>query len=201
MRVAALAALFAVTTAVDLTPADNLRDTFYTLENDLWKNVTDPAWTEGGLGGDVELTKAFVGLNELLEALPKVPRPPLDSWLWNKAMEYLGVIDGLYTNFVEFIEHNATPGTVPAPVREWLDLAEAILMDPKLSVNTSVTKLNGLMAHGDLFRTALQVRILLYGRIVVSNTNRGNRNKGNQIRYRIRVSASVSVTRVHINCL
>lgn len=161
MRYVALAALIAIATAKDLTPVDKLRETFYNLENELWKNVTDPSWTEAGLGGDVELTKAFVVFNDRVQAIPRVNRPALTSWLWNKAMDHLGIIEGLYKNFLDFIDHNAVPGAVPAPVREWLDLAEAILMDPKLSVNTSVTKLNNLMAHGDLFRTALQVRIFI----------------------------------------
>lgn len=157
MRLAALFALLALGLAKDLTPVDNLREKYYILENGLWKNVTDPAWRDKGLGGDVELTKAFLGINEQIVSLSSSTRPTFSSWLWIKALEKLQVIDGLYENFVEFITRQATPGGVPAPVREWLDLAEAILMDPGSSVAYAVKQLHELMEHGDLFRTALQV--------------------------------------------
>lgn len=157
MRLAALFALLALGLAKDLNPVDNLREIFYNLENDLWRNVTDPGWSENPSGGDVELTKAFVRINDRIKSLPSTTRPLLKSWLWMKASEKLQVIDALYTNFVEFIVRQATPGGVPAPVREWLDLAEAILMDPKSSVAQAVRKLHDLLEHGDLFRTALQV--------------------------------------------
>lgn len=166
MRLAALFALLALGLAKDLNPVDNLRENFYNLENDLWKNVTDPAWRDNGFGGDVELTRAFVGINDQIESLPSVTRPLLQSWLWVKASERLQVIDGLYQNFVEFIKRQATPGGVPAPVREWLDLAESILMDPKASVAHAVRKLHDLMEHGDLFRTALQVDSKTLSRLI-----------------------------------
>lgn len=157
MRLAALFALLALGLAKDQTPVDNLRQIFYDLEDNLWKNVTDPAWRDNGFGGDVELTKAFVAINDQIEALPVATRPTFSSWLWLRAAEKLQIIDGLYKNFVGFITRQAMPGGVPAPVREWLDLAESILMDPKSSVSQAVKKLHDLMEHGDLFRTALQV--------------------------------------------
>lgn len=46
---------------------------------------------------------------------------------------------------------------MPAPVKDWLDLAESILMDPKTSAMQAVRKLQGLLQHGDLFRSILQV--------------------------------------------
>lgn len=160
MRLTALTALFALVTAAlarDLNPVDELRQSFYNLEVDLWRNVTDPAWSENGLGGDVELTKAFVDLNKQIEAVPAAIRPTLKSWLWTKTVEKLQIIDGLYNTFLEFAKRQATPGAVPSPVREWLDLTETVLLDPKTSVAQAVRKLHDLMEHGDLFRTAVQV--------------------------------------------
>lgn len=164
MRVAALFALLAVALCDDPSAVDDVRNKFYGLEVVLWKNVTNPNWLSTGQGGDVEMAKYFVTLNEYVETVPRTPRPPLRIWLWTMATERLQVIDGLYKNFVEFVRRQATPGTVPAPVREWLDLAESVLMDPKASVAQAVRKLHDLTEHGDVFRAALQVR-------VVSTTN------------------------------
>ncbi|XP_073957028.1 chemokine-like protein orion isoform X3 [Choristoneura fumiferana] len=155
MRLAALFALLTIALG-DISPVDHVRDKFYTLERDLWVNVTDPEWRNAGLGGDIELTKAFAAFNDRFEAVRMPPRPPLESWLWVKASEKLTVIDGLYKNFMEFVKRQAAPGAVPAPVREWLDLAEVVLMDPKLSVAQAVRKLDDLLEHGDLFRASLQ---------------------------------------------
>ncbi|KOB66538.1 Uncharacterized protein OBRU01_21101 [Operophtera brumata] len=168
LQVSALFALFALGLAKDLNPVDNLRENFYNLENGLWKNVTDPAWRDNGLGGDVELTKAFVGINDQIVSLPSVTRPTFTSWLWIRVTEKLQVIDGLYENFMEFVTRQATPGGVPAPVREWLDLAEAILMDPKSSVTLAVRQFHELMEHGDLFRTALQLIYDMYNTIALT---------------------------------
>ncbi|CAK1579900.1 unnamed protein product [Parnassius mnemosyne] len=156
MRIAALFALLVVALADDLCPVDEVRNKFYSLEVTLWKNVSNPNWGEFGLGGDVELTKSFAILNEYIEAVPRPPRPPLETWLWVKATEKLQVIDGLYKSFVEFVRRQATPGAVPAPVREWLDLAESVLMDPKASVAQAVRKLHDLTEHGDMFRAVLK---------------------------------------------
>jgi hypothetical protein len=159
MRVAALFALLALSLADDLSPVDHVRNKFYGLEEELWRNVTDPLWRESGLGGDVELTKAFVVLDNQIEALPRPPRPPLQSWLWLKALEKFQIIDGLYKSFVEFVRRQAAPGAVPAPVKEWLDLAESVLMDPKTSAAQAIRKLHDLLQHGDMFRSILQVRM------------------------------------------
>lgn len=159
MKLAALLALTTVALAADPTAVDFIRDKFYFLEEDLWQNVTDPSWRDSGLGGDVELTKAFVALDEQIESIPMRPRPPLNFWLWSKASEKLQVIDGFYKNFVQFVRRQAAPGSVPAPVREWLDLAEQVLMDPKASVAIAVRKVHDLLQHGDMFRAALQVDI------------------------------------------
>ncbi|CAH2981054.1 unnamed protein product [Chilo suppressalis] len=156
MRLAALFALSAFALAQELSPVDHLRSKFYALEEDLWRNVSDPMWRESGIGGDVELTKAFVVLDEQIEKAPRSPRPPLKSWLWMKAFEKLQIIDGLYENFVQFVKRQAVPGAVPAPVKEWLDLAESVLMDPKTSTAQAVRKLHEWLQHGDLFRTILQ---------------------------------------------
>ncbi|XP_049872981.1 uncharacterized protein LOC126371706 isoform X4 [Pectinophora gossypiella] len=156
MRLAALCALFAVAIAGELTTVDYVREKFYTLEEDLWSNVTDPMWRDTGLGGDVELTKAFVALDQQIESIPRSPRPPLKSWLWERTLEKLQLIDGFYKNFVDFVKRQSVPGAVPAPVREWLDLAEQVLMDPKSSVAQAVRKIHEVLAHGDIFRTALQ---------------------------------------------
>ncbi|KAL0839141.1 hypothetical protein ABMA28_017111 [Loxostege sticticalis] len=122
----------------------------------MWNNVSDPLWRESGLGGDVELTKAFVVLDNQISSIPRPPRPPLSSWLWLKATEKLQIIDGLYKSFVDFARRQSAPGAVPAPVKDWLDLAESILMDPKTSAMQAVRKLQGLLQHGDLFRSILQ---------------------------------------------
>lgn len=156
MRLATLFAILAFALG-DITLVDHLRDKLYTLEKDLWVNVTDPEWRNAGLGGDIELTKAFAAFNDRLEAVRMPPRPPLESWLWVKASEKLTVVDGLYKNFMEFVKRQSAPGAVPAPVREWLDLAEVVLMDPKLSVPQAVEKLDAFLEHGDLFRSSLQV--------------------------------------------
>ncbi|CAH2048299.1 unnamed protein product, partial [Iphiclides podalirius] len=156
MRIAALSALLAVALCGDPSPVDDVRNKFYALEAALWRNVTEPGWLSAGQGGDVELAKCFVTLNEYVESVPRTARPPLRTWLWSMAMEKLQVIDGLYKNFVEFVRRQATPGAVPAPVREWLDLAESVLMDPKASVAQAVRKLHDLTEHGDVFRAALQ---------------------------------------------
>ncbi|XP_047030373.1 uncharacterized protein LOC124637773 isoform X3 [Helicoverpa zea] len=156
MKIAALSALFAIGLATELTPTDLVRHKFYDLEEELWRNVTDPMWRDSGLGGDVELTKAFYALNDQIELIPRPKRLTLNSWLWNKVSEKLQVIDGFYKNFIEFVRHQATPGTVPAPVKEWLDMAESVLMDPKTSVAQAVRKIHAFLEHGDLFRSALQ---------------------------------------------
>lgn len=157
MRVAALLALFAAALATELTEVDQMRHKFYELEHELWINVTDPQWRDAGLGGDVELTKAFAALNEHIESIPRTKRLLLRSWLWTKVSEKLVIIDGFYKNFIEFVRRQASPASVPAPVREWLDIAESVLMDPNASVAQAVRKLHGLLEHGDIFRTALQV--------------------------------------------
>ncbi|XP_045773211.1 uncharacterized protein LOC123872741 isoform X3 [Maniola jurtina] len=156
MKYAALLALLAVARAGDPTSVDNIRNKFYDLEDKLWKNVTNPEWSTGGLGGDVELTKAFVKFDEQIESVPRPPRPPFDTWLWLKLVEKSQIIDGYYKNFVEFAKRQAVPGSVPAPVREWLDLAEGVLMDPKASVAQAVRKIHDLLEHGDMFRAMLQ---------------------------------------------
>ncbi|XP_068633247.1 uncharacterized protein orion isoform X3 [Battus philenor] len=156
MRIAALFALLVVVLGDDLSPVDNVRNRFYSLEVSLWKNVSDPNWLSSGQGGDVELAKYFVTLNEYIEAIPSPPRPPLGTWLWTRATEKLQIINGLYKSFVEFVRRQATPGSVPAPVREWLDLAESVLMDPKASVAQAVRKLHDLTEHGDMFRAVLK---------------------------------------------
>ncbi|CAH1638020.1 unnamed protein product [Spodoptera littoralis] len=156
MRIAALFALFAIGLATELTPTDLVRQKFYDLEEELWRNVTDPLWRDSGLGGDVELTKAFFALNEQIELIPRPKRLTLRSWLWNKVSEKLQVVDGFYKNFMEFVRHQATPGAVPAPVKEWLDMAESILMDPKTSVAQAVRKIHGFLEHGDIFRSVVQ---------------------------------------------
>lgn len=157
MRAAALLALCALALADDITPVDEARHSFYRIEDQLWVNVTDANWINAGLGGDVELTKTFSAFAGVLEAIPRAPRPPVDSWLWRKATEKMQVVDTLYKNFVEFVRRQAVPGAVPAPVREWLDLAEGVLLDEKASVKQAVGKLDDLLKHGDLFRTPLQV--------------------------------------------
>ncbi|KAI5639122.1 hypothetical protein NE865_08322 [Phthorimaea operculella] len=156
MRLIALLALIAFASAGDPTSVDYVRDKFYALEEELWRNVTDPIWRDSGLGGDVELTKAFVVLDQQISSIPKPPRPPLSSWLWGKTAEKLQVIDGFYKNFVEFVHRQSAPGAVPAPVREWLDMAEQVLLDPKQSVAQAVRKLHDLLEHGDMFRAVLQ---------------------------------------------
>ncbi|KAL0839140.1 hypothetical protein ABMA28_017111 [Loxostege sticticalis] len=156
MKAAALFALLALAAAEDLSPVDNVRKNFYALEVEMWNNVSDPLWRESGLGGDVELTKAFVVLDNQISSIPRPPRPPLSSWLWLKATEKLQIIDGLYKSFVDFARRQSAPGAVPAPVKDWLDLAESILMDPKTSAMQAVRKLQGLLQHGDLFRSILQ---------------------------------------------
>lgn len=161
MRIAALFALFAIGLATELTPTDLVRQKFYDLEEELWRNVTDPSWRDSGLGGDVELTKAFFALNEQIELIPRPKRLTLKSWLWNKVSEKLQVVDGFYMNFMEFVRHQATPGAVPAPVKEWLDMAESILMDPKTSVAQAVRKIHGFLEHGDIFRSVVQVKWLI----------------------------------------
>ncbi|CAH0585948.1 unnamed protein product [Chrysodeixis includens] len=155
MRFAALSALFAIGLATELTQIDLVRHKFYDLEEELWKNVTDPLWRESGLGGDIELTKAFHALHEQIESIPATKRPPFNSWAWTKVLEKLQIIDGFYKNFIEFIRRQAVPGSVPAPVREWLDMAESVLMDPKTSVAQAVRKLHDLLEHGDILRAGL----------------------------------------------
>lgn len=144
---------------VEHSPVDALRARFYIIEEQLWKNVTDIGWNEHTeVGADVELTKQFKRLNEDIRSLPKMKKPELGHlWLWNKAWEKVRKIEGMYKEFLEFSETQAMPGSVPAPVKKWLDLAEHVLMDPELSVVNAVNKLSDLMEHGDLFRVALQV--------------------------------------------
>lgn len=160
MRIAALFALFTIGLATELTPTDLVRQKFYDLEEELWRNVTDPMWRDSGLGGDVELTKAFYALNEQIELIPRPKRLTLNSWLWGKVSEKLQVVDGFYKSFIEFVRHQASPGIVPAPVKEWLDMAESVLMDPKTSVAQAVRKIHGYLEHGDIFRSALQVKLV-----------------------------------------
>ncbi|CAK1554539.1 unnamed protein product [Leptosia nina] len=156
MKYAALIAFLAATSAASPTAVDYVRYNFFTFENQLWKNVTDPEWTQGGLAGDIELTKAFVAFDEQIASVPRPPRPPLDSWLWIKAVERLQVIDGFYKSFLDFVHRQSKPGGVAAPSREWLDLAESVLMDPSTSVAQAVRKLHDLLEHGDMFRSVLQ---------------------------------------------
>lgn len=146
-------------TSLDVSPVDSLRSKLFRLEEDLWRNATDPKWNEKvELGADVELTKAFIKLNEDIESVPKQNKPVLtDSWLWSKATEKLQLINGLYKEFLEFSERQAPQGAVPAPMKNWLDLTEHVLMDPKSSVVQAVRKLDDILEHGDLFRTVLQV--------------------------------------------
>ncbi|XP_004925383.1 uncharacterized protein LOC101735738 isoform X3 [Bombyx mori] len=149
MRFAALIALFAIAIADELCSVDDLRQKLYALEDELWRNVSDPMWRQSDLGGDVELTKAFVALDELIQAVPRSRRPPLNSWIWTNAIEKMQIIDGHYKYFAEFARTQSRPGAVPAPVREWMDLTEAVLMDPKSSVTNSMKKLGELMSHGE----------------------------------------------------
>lgn len=158
MRFLTLFAVFTVSLAVDLTAVDEARDKFYSTEEALWNNVTDPTWQgRTALGGDIELTKAFVAFNDVIESVPRSPQPPLKSWLWVQTTEKLNVIDGYYKHFVEFVKRQTVPGAVPAPVKEWLDVAEQVLLDSTSSVAQAVRKLHDLLSHGDMFRSALQV--------------------------------------------
>lgn len=158
MRLLTLCALFTVSIAADLTAVDEARNKFYSTEDALWSNVTDPTWQgRTALGGDIELTKAFVAFNDVIESVPRPPRPTLHSWLWSRMSEKLNIIDGFYKNFVGFVKKQAVPGAVPAPVREWLDVAEQVLLDSTSSVALAVRKLHDLLAHGDMFRSTLQV--------------------------------------------
>lgn len=159
MKSLALLALISLAAAGDPSPTDHARDQFYDLENKLWTNVTNPEWTNAGLGGDVELTKVFSHFAEDVEAIPRPPRLPIKSWLWTKAVEKLQIIDSMYNHFVEFVKKQSMPGAVPAPVKEWLDVAENILMDPKTSAIQALRKLDDLLEHGDMFRVALQVSL------------------------------------------
>lgn len=157
MRFLALCALFTLAVAADPSAVDNARDKFYYIEDTLWSNVIDPTWQgRTALGGDIELTKEFATFNELVESVPRAPRPPLNSWMWAKLTATSNIIDGFYKNFVDFVRRQAVPGAVPAPVREWLDIAEQVLMDPNASVAHSVKKFHDMLDH-DLFRAALQV--------------------------------------------
>ncbi|CAF4907893.1 unnamed protein product [Pieris macdunnoughi] len=158
MKCAALFALLAFASAGDPTAVDSIRYKFLILESQLWKNVTDPEWTQGGVAGDIELTKAFVSFDEDIASVPRTPRPPLDSWLWIKTVERLQIIDGFYKSFLDFVHRQVKPGMVAAPSREWLDLAESVLMDPSASVSQAVRKLHDLLEHGDMFRSVLQER-------------------------------------------
>lgn len=158
MRIVTLFALFTVSLAVDLTAVDDAREKFYTTEASLWSNITDPTWQgRTALGGDIEMTKAFAAFNEVIESVPRPPRLHLNSRLWKKTSDKLNVIDGFYTNFVGFVKRQTVPGSVPAPVREWLDVAEQVLMDPTSSVAISVRELHDLLLHGDIFRSPLKV--------------------------------------------
>ncbi|XP_026327754.1 uncharacterized protein LOC113236030 isoform X3 [Hyposmocoma kahamanoa] len=158
MRLLTLFAVFTVSLAVDLTAVDEARDKFYSTEETLWKNVIDPTWQgRTALGGDIELTKAFVAFNDVIESIPRPPQPPLPSWLWKQTSEKLNIIDGFYKHFVEFVKRQTVAGAVPAPVKEWLDVAEQVLLDTTpSSVAQAVRKLDDLLSHGDMFRTALQ---------------------------------------------
>lgn len=158
MRLLTLFTVFTVSLAVDLTAVDDARDKFYSTEETLWSYVNDPTWQgRTALGGDIELTKAFVAFNEIIESVPRPPRLTLNSWLWTTTSEKLNVIDGYYKHFVEFVKRQSVPGAVPAPVKEWLDVAEQVLLDPTSSVALAVRKLHDLLAHGDMFRAVLQV--------------------------------------------
>ncbi|XP_063536054.1 uncharacterized protein LOC134745886 isoform X2 [Cydia strobilella] len=155
MRLLTLSLLVALALG-DLSPVDHIRDNFYKLEKELWANATNPDWINAGLGADIEVTKTFSSFHDRFSAVPMPPRPQVDSWPWVKATEKLGVVDNLYKNFMEFVKRQAVPGAVPSPVREWLDLAEVILRDPKLSVADAVQRLDELIEHGDMFRSTLQ---------------------------------------------
>ncbi|XP_053609794.1 uncharacterized protein orion isoform X6 [Plodia interpunctella] len=152
MRLAALLALFTFAIAENLSPVDHIRNKFYPLETDLWNNVTDTKWTESGLG-DVELTKAFISFDGDIESIPKRTRPPLSSvWWWKKPVEQIQIVDGVYKNFIEFLSRQSVPGAVPSPIKEWMDLAENILVDSKTSVIRAIRQLEESLTHGDLFR-------------------------------------------------
>lgn len=157
MRVVTALLALCTLAASEVTPVDQARQDLYNLEKDLWKNVTDPAWVDAGMGGDIELTKAFVTFANQIQTVKIPKRPPLKAWLWTKATEKLQIIEGMYENFEQFVRKQAQPGSVPAPVREWLGLADSVLMDPKTSVVSAIKKLDGLLEHGDMFRVALLV--------------------------------------------
>lgn len=67
------------------------------------------------------------------------------------------IVDGVYKTFVKFLARQGVPGSVPAPIKEWMDLAENILVDSKTSVIKAVKHLEEALTHGDLFRRILQV--------------------------------------------
>ncbi|XP_045448290.1 uncharacterized protein LOC123656677 [Melitaea cinxia] len=151
MKYATLFALLAAAYAIDPIAVDDLRNKFYALENVLWKNVT--AWSAAGGSGDVELTKAFVAFDEEIRSVRLPPRYPVNSWLWQKATEKMMIINGYYDNFLDFIRRQAQPGAVPAPVREWLDVADAILFtNSTSSVAQAVRKIHDLLEFGNMFR-------------------------------------------------
>ncbi|CAH2096558.1 unnamed protein product [Euphydryas editha] len=158
MKYAALLTLLAAANAIDPIAVDDLRNQFYTLEKVLWKNVIGTEWSTAGVSGDVELTKAFVAFNDQIQLVRLPPRYPFETWLWAKATEKMRIIDGYYENFVTFIRRQAQPGTVPAPVREWLDVADAILFtNSTSSVAQAVRKIHDLLEYGDMFRGILKV--------------------------------------------
>ncbi|XP_013194461.1 uncharacterized protein LOC106138026 isoform X4 [Amyelois transitella] len=152
MRLAALLALFSFAIADNLIPVDYIRNKFYPLETELWDNVTDPRWTESGLG-DVELTKVFIAFDNNIQSIPTRTRPPLSTvWWWKKPLEQIQIVDGVYKNFIEFLSRQSAPGAVPSPIKEWMDLAENILVDSKTSVIRAIKRLEEALTHADLFR-------------------------------------------------
>lgn len=152
MKYATLFALLAAAYAIDPIAVDDLRNKFYALENVLWKNVTP--WSVAGGSGDVELTKAFVAFDEKIKSVRLPPRYPVNSWLWQKATEKMMIINGYYSDiFLPFIRRQAQPGAVPAPVREWLDIADGILFtNSTSSVAQAVRKIHDLLEFGNMFR-------------------------------------------------
>ncbi|XP_041979506.1 uncharacterized protein LOC121733355 isoform X3 [Aricia agestis] len=147
----ALALLTAV--AASVSQVDNLRNTFYTLEHEAYRNISDPDWAPGL--GDVALTKVFVAFDARLQALPRPRRIDTRNFLWRKVGEHLQTINGFYDHFVAFMARQVVPGAKPSPTREWYDLAEASIGEG-VSVRLVVEKLAELMEHGDLFRSILQ---------------------------------------------
>ncbi|XP_059061469.1 uncharacterized protein LOC131854371 [Achroia grisella] len=123
------------------SPVDNIRNEFYTIEDQQWRRVNDQQWRRSG--GDIELAKVFVFFNieSVQQKTRQIPHVALNSSWWRKPQQQIQQIENMYNKFLEFMTRQSQPGATSASSAECLNLVKSVLTDPKTAVSQVILDL------------------------------------------------------------